>query len=403
VTTRRLRWVLPLAVLGLGAAGTLTLLVTRPRVEVEARVSQVPRVRVVEVAPEAVRLTVQTQGTVAPRMETDLVTQVSGKIVGVSPSFVSGGFFDEGDVLVEIDRSDYEAALERARATLVRAESEYERAGKELGRLQSLSERNVASDARVDDAVNAERVAGAALREARAALGQAERDLARTRLRAPFRGRVREKSVGVGEFINRGTPVANLYATDYVEVRLPIPDRQLAVLDLGLLTEPDADADGDRPRGPAVTLSAEFAGAEHTWTGAIHRAEGEIDPRSRMVHVVARVESPYDGTGPEARPPLAVGLFVRAEIEGREVPDAVVLPASALHATAGSGRGEVWVVDAEGRLRPRSVVVLSTRRDDVVIGSGLEAGERVVVSPLGTAFDGMAVRAVAMAGAARPS
>jgi multidrug efflux pump subunit AcrA (membrane-fusion protein) len=119
--------------------------------------------------------------------------------------------------------------------------------------------------------------------------------------------------------------------------------------------------------------------------------------------VVARVESPYEGSGPDARPPLAVGLFVRAEIEGREVPDAVVLPASALHATAGSGRGEVWVVDAEGRLRPRSVQVLSTRRDDVVIGAGLGAGERVVVSLLGTAFDGMAVRPVAIGDAGRRS
>jgi RND family efflux transporter MFP subunit len=392
MTSRRLRWLLPLAVLGLGALGTMILLATRPRVQVEERVALAPRVRVVEVARQTVRLTVQTQGTVAPRMETGLVPQVSGPVVRVSPSLVSGGFFDEGDVLLEIDPRDYDASLERARATLVRAESEYDRAVKELGRLRSLSERNVASASRVDDSVNAERVAGATLREARAAVGQAERDLERTKLRAPFRGRVRDKSVGVGEFVNRGAPVARLYATDYVEVRLPIPDRQLAALDLSLQRDLDTPDGEDRSEGPAVTLTARFAGGEHSWTGAIHRTEGEIDPRSRMVHVVARVESPYETGAGGQRPPLAVGLFVRAEIAGREVDGAVVLPAAALHRIEGPGQGAVWLVDAEGRLRPRVVEVLRTSREEVVIGDGLEPGERVVVSPLDTAFDGMAVR-----------
>ncbi len=392
MTTRRLQWVLPLAVLAVGALGTLILLATRPRVQVEERAAMAPRVRVVEVVPQSVRLTVLSHGTVAPRMETDLVPQVSGPVVRVSPSLVSGGFFEEGDVLLEIDPRDYDAALERARATLVRAESEYDRAVKELGRLRSLSERNVASASRVDDSVNAERVAGAVRREARAALGQAERDLERTKLRAPFRGRVRDQNVGVGEFVNRGAPLARLYATDYVEVRLPIPDRQLAALDLSLLHDLNAPGGDDRSGGPAVTLTAQFAGSEHSWTGAIHRTEGEIDPRSRMVHVVARVESPYETGAGGQRPPLAVGLFVRAEIEGREVRGAVVLPAAALHSIEGPGRGQVWLVDAEGRLRLRAVEVLRTSRDDVVIGDGLEPGERVVVSPLETAFDGMAVR-----------
>jgi RND family efflux transporter MFP subunit len=392
MTTRRLQWVLPLAVLAVGALGTLILLATQSHVPVEEPAALAPRVQVVEVYPRIVRLTVQTHGTVAPRMETDLVPQVSGPVVRVSPSLVSGGFFEEGDVLLEIDPRDYDAALERARATLVRAESEFDRAAKELGRLRSLSERNVASASRVDDSLNAKRVAGATLREARAALGQAERDLERTKLRAPFRGRVRDKRVGVGEFVNRGAPVARLYATDYVEVRLPIPDRQLAALDLSLLGDLGVPGDDDRPEGPAVTLTAQFAGGEYRWTGAIHRTEGEIDPRSRMVHVVARVESPYETGAGGQRPPLAVGLFVRAEIEGREVDGAVVLPAAALHSLSGPGQGEVWMVDAEGKLRPRAVEVLSTSREDVVIGAGLEPGERVVVSPLDTAFDGMAVR-----------
>ena len=336
---------------------------------------------VIAVAPETLRLAVETHGTVRPRTESELVPEVSGPVVRVAPSFVSGGFFEEGDLLLEIDPRDYEAALERARAALVRAESEFARAEKERGRQQKLARRGAASDAQLDDAVNAERVARAVLREARAGLEKAERDLERTRIRAPYRGRVREESVGVGQFVDRGRPIATLYAIDYVEVRLPIPDRQLAYLDLPLAHE----SGGDAPAGPVVRLHAEFAGAEHTWTGRIERTEGEIDPDSRMVHAVARVENPY-AADESGRPPLAVGLFVRAEIEGREFGEVFVLPRGALH-----GGDRVWLADPEDRLRERRVEVLRRDRRRVVVSSGLHGGERVVVSPLEAPVDGSRV------------
>jgi RND family efflux transporter MFP subunit len=387
----KLRILLPVAVLAVGALGMAALLATRPGVEAEPSDPLPPRVRVVETRPETVRLDVSTHGTVAPRTESDLVPEVSGPVVGVSPSLVSGGFFEGGQVLLEIDPRDYEASLERAHAGRVRAESEYARAKKELARLRNLRERNVASASRVDDAVNAERVAGAALREARAALGQAERDLERTKLRAPFNGRVREESVGVGQFVNRGAPVARLYATDYVEVRLPVPDRELAYLELPALRA------ARRPAGfPAVTLRADFAGSEHAWTGYVHRTEGEIDPRSRMVHVVARVEAPYASPADDPRPPLAVGLFVRAEIQGRELSGAIVVPRSALADGREPGAERVWVVDADDRLRAREVDVVRAGRERVVIRGGLEPGERVVISTLDAPVEGMAVRPTPM-------
>ena len=383
----RLKWILPVAVLGIGALGMLALFVTRPDVTVEERERLAPRVRVATASPETLRLSVTTHGTVSPSTESDLVPEVSGPVVRVSPSLVSGGFFEEGDVLLEIDPRDYEAALERARAARVRAESEHARARLELERLRKLAAQNVASASRLDDAENAERVAGAAVREAHAAFGQAERDLERTKLRAPFSGRVREEHVGVGQFVNRGSPLAVLYATDYVEVRLPISDRELAFLDLPVLR-----GNGVGPgEAPSVTLRADFAGAEHTWIGYVDRTEGEIDARSRMVHVVARVESPYALAADDPRPPLAVGLFVRAEIEGREFRDVMILPRSALHGGADEERS-VWVVDADDRLRRRPVDVLRTDREQVVLRGGLAPGERVLVSPLETAVEGMSVR-----------
>jgi RND family efflux transporter MFP subunit len=388
---RRLRWALPVAVLAVSALGAWVLLATRPHVAVAPHERRAPLARVVEVELRDLRLSVSTHGTVAPRTESDLIPEVSGPVVQVAPQLVSGGFFEEGEVLLEIDPRDYEAALERARAALVRDESGHARAGKELARLRNLRKRGAASVAQLDDAENQERIGAAALREARAALGQAERDLERTRVRAPFSGRVREESVGVGQFVNRGAPVAKLYATDYVEVRLPIPDRQLAYLDLPLGRR-GANGHGARP---AVRLVADFAGSEHTWMGRIERTEGEIDARSRMVHAVARVEAPYEQDPVSGQPPLAVGLFVRAEIEGREIRGAALLPRSALH-----GQDRVWVVDGEGRLRARAVELLQARRDQVVVAGGLQAGERVVVSPLETAVEGMRVEPVVATGEA---
>jgi multidrug efflux pump subunit AcrA (membrane-fusion protein) len=214
---------------------------------------------------------------------------------------------------------------------------------------------------------------------------------------------VRAERVDVGQFVTRGVAVATLYAVDYAEVRLPIPDRELAYVDLPLVYRPQAGSEAGTETaatdgGSPVRLRAEFAGREHVWTGRIVRTEGEIDPKSRMVHAVARVEDPYAREADGERPPLAVGLFVEAEILGRSVDAAVMLPRAALRRDE-AGPGEpardghfVLVVSDEGRLEFRPVEVLRSEREQVVIGAGLSAGERVCVSPLSAPVDGMLVR-----------
>jgi RND family efflux transporter MFP subunit len=385
MTLRHPRLLLPLIVLSVGGLIALVIFGSGDQPEQEPLAPPAPLVRVLTVEPETVRLRVATHGTVAPRTESDLVSQVSGPVVWVSPALVSGGFFEEGEALLRVDARDYAVALERARATLARRLSERELAAKELERQRALEGRAAASEARLDAAENAERVSVAALREARALLDQADRDLARTKIVAPFTGRVREKHADVGQFVNRGQRVARIYAIDYAEIRLPVPDEELAFLDLPMVYRGDA-LDGE---GPSVELTALFAGQRHTWIGSVVRTEGEIDPRSRMVNVVARIEDPYERSG--SRPPLAVGLFVDAQILGRVLEDITVLPRTALH------EGDrVHVVDAADSLRLRGVEVLRRESSRVLIGSGLEPGERVSVSPLAVAMEGMRVRPVAV-------
>lgn len=374
---------LPLAVLAFGGVATIGLVAASPKLATEKPQHRAPSVRTVRAQLASVTLRVRTQGTVVPRTESDLVAEVSGRIIEVSPSLASGGFLEPGEAVVTIDPSDYEIAVERAKAALARAESRLGLAHSALSRQERLSKRKVGSSADLEGARSGKQVSEADVRDARAALAQAERDLSRTEVRVPFAGRVRSKSVDVGQYVNRGTPVARVYAVDYAEVRLPIPDRDAAFVDLPIDYR---DAAGGAS-GPPVLLRASFAGREHTWQGRIVRTEGELDPKTRMIHAVARVEDPYGLSDDPNRPPLAVGLFVEAEITGRELRDVMRLPRAALR-----GEHEVAVVTDEGRVEFRQVEVLRRDRKHVLIGAGLVAEEQVISGPLAVAVDGMQVR-----------
>ncbi len=341
-------------------------------------------VRVLELAPQNLRLRVQTQGTVEPRTESELLPEVSGRVVWVSPALVAGGFFDDGEPLLRIERRRYEMAVAGAKAAVSRAASEVEFAADELVRQESLSARDVASAALLSEARRRNGVERAKLAEAQIALEQAEWDLERTEILAPFEGRVRSERVDVGQVATPGVSVATLYATDYAEIRLPISDHQLAFLDV-----PGFSKRGGVQR-PAVHLRARFAGSEHTWHGSVVRTEGEIDQKSRMVHVVARVEDPYAALpGNEDRPPLAVGLFVRAEVEGVVVEDVFVIPRYAMR-----DEDHILVVDAQDRLRVREVEVVRVDGESAVIRGSLGRGERLCVSPVQVVIDGMRVAPV---------
>jgi len=383
--------VLPILVVLLGIVGATGLLRVRPSVATHSIARPLPMVRVMTVELQDVQLRIEAQGSVTPRTESDLVAEVAGRITWVSPSLAAGGFFEEGELLAQIDASDYELAVDRAEAALNRAESELALARSHLERRRSLAERGVASTATLDEAVNTERVATAALRDVRALRSQAFRDLERSRVVAPFAGRVREKRVDVGQFVGRGAGVARIYAVDYAEVRLPIADQEAAFVDLPIEYRGEAGEN----EGPEVLLRARFAGREYSWTGTIVRTEGEIDPRTRMIQTVARIQDPYGRSAQMERPPLAVGMFVKAQISGRVLEDIVVLPRSALR-----GRDQVVVVDAENRLRLRRVEILRKERETVVIAGGLAPGERICTSPLETIDEGSEVGLVVQESAA---
>ena len=372
--------IIPVVILIVFGFGAATLLATAPELKPDTPEPIATTVRVRPASPETVTLRVHSQGTVMPSTESQLIPEVSGRVAWMSPKLVAGGYFEKNEVLVKVEPQDYNNSRERARAMLTRAEAEHELAEFDFKRLKSLEERKLTSRAQLENSLRSLRVAQASLTDARASFSQAQQDVGRTELRAPFTGLVRSRNVDIGQFVSRGTPVAQIYASDQVEIRLPISDRQLAYLDIPIARRGELPADNQ----PSVTLSTEYAGQDISWKGTIVRAEAAIDTASRMVFLVARVGAD------DKEIPLSVGLFVNAEIEGRETDDVIVLPRSALR-----DNNQVLVVDQDNKLRYRDIKLLRLYKDDLLIKSGLSEGENICVSVMQTAIDGMSVNPVA--------
>ena len=408
----------PFLIVLLSGAAAVTLVKSRPEIEKTRPVPPPPLVRTMVATPEDVQVFVESQGTVEPRTETVLVSEVAGRVVDVSSSFAAGGIFQKGDVLLRLDSGDYELAVVQAKSQVAQAElrlaqeeAEAAIARKEWTELQGGDAPPLANrDLQVAQA-------RAAFEAAKASQRQAERNLERTRIRAPYSGRLRATRVDVGQYVGPGTPVAEVFATDYAEIRLPVRDSEFAFLDVPL----DGNGDG---HGPSVVLRGDFAGQEQTWQGRIVRTEGEIDPKTRMIHLVARVDDPYAGrsgmlsadrsVGQAARGstdesdrmhagrsadgsarrsagqsvvPLSVGLFVSADVAGTVLDDVFVIPRSAIRQG-----GELLIVDGEDKLRIREVDIVRAERERVIVAGGLEKGERICLSPLEVVSDGMKVR-----------
>ncbi len=381
--------IIPVVIILLSALATRALVKSRPEVETRESVVLAPLVRVTEVARQDLTFDVKAQGTVLPRTETTLIAQVAGEIQSISRNFETGGFFHKGEVLVTLDPRDYEVAVRRARAQVAQAE---------LAVVQQEAEAELAIEEWHDLGDEGDpsalvmrqpqvAQARASLEATKAELEKAELDLERASLRAPFDGRVRSKRVDRGQFLTKGAVLATIHATDYAEIRLPVPGDQLSYLDL-----PFTYRDSQPKPGPETLLWANFGRDRHRWQGRIVRTEGELDSRSRMMNLVARVEDPYGASDEHNRPPLSVGLFVEAEIQGLAVSDLIVLPRSSLRPN-GDGY-QVLVVDDDNRLRFRDVQVLRLDGEQAVISEGLDVGEKVCISALDIATEGMRVRSV---------
>lgn len=379
MSSEKKKWIVPLAVLATAIVVTLVLLRVRPEVRAVTPERSVPVVRVVEVSPTDVRLDVRSQGTVASSRQSEITAQVSGKIVSVAPEFAEGSFVREGALLVRLDARDFEVGVAQAEANLAQARTRLAREEAEAAVAREDWE-ELGSGPPTPLVLRQPQLAEAraAVDAAEAAVMQARLNLARTSIRAPFDGRVLVRKANLGQFVTPGTPVATIFATDYAEIALPVTSAELSFVDLSRIGSANS---------PRVVLTNEVAGMVQRWEGQLIRTGGAIDPSSRMLELIARVDQPFR-TG-AARVPLELGMFVQAEIEGTLARDVFVLPRSAVRSDS-----HVLIVDQDLRIRMRRVGVIRTSESRAIVSSGLEEGDRVVVTTLATPVEGMVVEVV---------
>jgi len=381
--SRLFKVILPLLIIAAAMAVAALLIMLKKAPEKAPQRAVGALVDVMTVQRRDVPLQIRAAGTVSARQQISLDPQVSGRIIALGRDFASGAFFGRNDLLIQIEPTDYRLAVEQAAAALARAEVELATTESQAAIARSEWTRMQFPDGEQPNPLvlyepqlknSRANVASAA-----AAYQLAQLNLQRTSLRAPFAGRIRSEQVDIGQYVRAGTSVATLTGTDAAEIIVSVP-----LEDLGWLTIPGPQGGG----GSTATVILAAGDNNLTWPGRIDRGLGEVDARGRMVQVAVLVDDPYRLQAKTASAPyLEVGLFVDVIFAGPLLEQVVELPRRALR-----DEQQVWVIDADGRLRIRPVEVLRRERETVLIGAGLEPGEQVILTSLTGVADGMQLR-----------
>jgi len=336
--------------------------------------ANIPYVKTMMLLPQTVNASIASQGVISPETALTLLSELNSKVDWISPRMETGSSFTKGDTLLILDKRDYELALITAESNVLNAEVNLEREKAESD-LASKEWQRVGAGAGSDLALRKPQLAQAkaTLAAAQATLERAQRNLKRTVFIAPFDGRVRTKNVDPGATIFPGTALGNIYATESFEVRLPIADQDVPFTGL--------DFNG-RQIPEDKQLDVKFSLGNSNLKGKVVRAEAEVDPMTRMLSIVARIDNTPSISSSN---PIAVGQFVQATIYGIEIPEIVVLPRTAVRDEG------VWVVDTSMILYNRPVDVLRYENEFALIGEGIEPGDRLLTSRLSSLVNGLKV------------
>lgn len=381
---RLLIFVLPLLVIAGAIGGFIAMGALKPKPEEKENVVKAIPVLTATAAQDDVILKVNVQGEVQPRTQINMVPQVSGLITYMSPKFIEGGRFSKGDLLVRIEPAEFELRVTQAQANVAQAETVVTREMSESNMArrdwEELGRAGEPTPLTLREPQMAE--AKAQLASAKARLAEAQLQLARTSLYAPFTGRVTLRHVDQGEFVTVGTKLGEVYATNVMDVRLPMTNEELrrAGLSLGF------ESNGSTP-GIPVTLSATVAGQYSEWQGRIVRTDSRFDSKTRVLYAYAEVRDPF-GAGASNGVPLAPGLFVTAAIDGQKLDNVIVIPRSALR-----GDDKVYIA-REDVLSIKTVDVMSSNKNEAILGSGIDIGDAVITSPIRGVADGMKIQVV---------
>lgn len=344
--------------------------------------SQAPQmsVQVEALQPKLYQIMLNSFGTVKPKTESMLVAQASGQIVQLADNFRDGGFFKKGDVLLQLDARDHQADVDIAKANLLDAKQQL--AEQQAKAEQALQDwKRLGKSGQPNDLVLRKpqlAAAEAKLLSAKAQLTKAELTLERTKIVAPYDGRVLNKNVDLGQVVSNNMQLASIYATDVVEIRLPIKNQDLKLIDL---PEEFSDRQGAKRKGNAVTFYSTLGNDQ--WQGNLVRTEGSIDSQSNQLYVVAQIDEPYVRSDKQMA--IKIGQYLSAKVTGNLLTDALVIPVSSIY------QGSYVYIVEEGVLLRKEITLLWKNEHEAVVQSGLNAGDNLVVTALGQVSSGTPV------------
>ena len=322
-------------------------------------------------------------GLVEPRTRTTLVSQVGGRIVSISEQFRDGGFFNEGDSLMQIDPTDHQVDVDIALADVAQAEQALAEEHAQADQAKSDWKRLGASES-ISPLVLRKpqlKAAQANVNSAKARLKQAQTNLERTSVKAPYSGRVLSTNVDLGQVVTNNTELGEVYATDMIEVRLPVKNEDLPLLNLPEYYRGQEQVSQDLP---LVNIHSELA-KDETWQAQLVRTAGSIDETSRQLYVVARIDDPF-GEKAQGRFQLKIGQYVKAEINGANLNSAISIPNKAIY------QGSYVYLFKDGAVYRTPIEIRWQNQDTAVISKGITAGDQLVVSPLGQVTSGTLVK-----------
>ncbi|MFV2057534.1 MAG: efflux RND transporter periplasmic adaptor subunit, partial [Thiohalomonadales bacterium] len=332
------------------------------------------------------QMKVQSYGTVKPRTSGDLISQVAGKVEYISENFRVGGFFEKDELLLKIDSSDYEADLQSAKAALVSTQQglveEEARAKVASQEWNRLGNKSIASASALALRKPQLRARKAMVDSAEAALQKSQLNYNKTSIRAPYAGRVLSKNVAIGQVVTTNKIVASIYAVDYFEIRLPIKNQDLQFIELPENYRKQTQT--TRRHNPKVTIYSNLIG-QRQWQAQLVRTEGAIDTASQQLHVIAQIADPYAAPSRD-KPPLKIGQYVTAIIQGKNLHKVLVIPNKSIY------NGSYVYVVVDDLLQRREVVLAWQNQRDAIISDGLAAGDRLVITPLGKLTSGTRVK-----------
>ena len=368
-----IRKLLPLLVIALSLLIAFVIFTNKPVAKRRPSYPKSLTVETVELQAKNFPVLIHTQGIVEPRTTTTLIPRISGEIIKVSPSFRPGGFFEAGDTLLTIDSTDYKLDIKSAHATLSEAVFNFKEEQAQADQAAENWKRLGRTEAPSDLVLRKPQLARAkaSVDSAKAKLQRVELDLKRTQIKAPYAGRILEQFVDRGQFVSPGNPLAKIFAIDYVEIRLPITEKQRGMIDLPRAYR----GESNQPyNGPEASVFATIGGKDFTWQGRVVRTEGSVDRSTRQVFVIVQIDDPYKHHT-DNRPPLEIGQFVTADIKGMTLENVYAIPRTAVQ-----GSDTIMVVDKESRLQRKTIKVLWETQDQLLVKEGLSEGEQLCVT-----------------------